>query len=144
MMVCSRVRVYGIGSTSALYPRAEVGRGEVALEEDEQHHSRQGQDDGAGQRHPEGVVLGRRRVIDVVRQRDRERLHGPLLGDQERPQELVPRTDEGQQGVTGHVVAGCQGSWLVRRLSASNMVMPCLAAVAVSYTHLTLPTNREV
>src|SRR5665647_3969856 len=28
--------------------------------------------------------------------------------------------------VTGHVVAGCQGSWLVRRLSASNMVMPCL------------------
>ena len=33
--------------------------------------------------------------------------------------------------VTGHVVAGYQGSWLVRRLSASNMVMPCLAAVAV-------------
>ena len=41
--------------------------------------------------------------------------------------DVRPRNDR----VTGHVVAGYQGSWLVRRLSASNMVMPCLAAVAV-------------
>src|SRR5450830_1522253 len=98
MMVCNRVSAYGIALTSALHPRAEVGRGEVALEEDEQHHSRQGQDDGAGQCHAERVVLGRRRVVGVVRERDRKRLHGLLLGDQERPQELVPRADEGQQG----------------------------------------------
>ena len=46
------------------------------------------------------------------------------------PPERSP-TGTGSLAVTGHVVAGYQGSWRVRRLSASNMVMPCLAAVAV-------------
>ena len=58
---------------------------------------RRGQHARAGQDRPERVRRAGRHGADVVRQRHRERLHGLLLGDQERPQELVPRTDERQQ-----------------------------------------------
>ena len=46
---------------------------------------------------PNGLAAAGRDVADVVGQRHRQRLHGLLLGDQERPEELVPRADEGQQ-----------------------------------------------
>ena len=63
-----------------------------------------------------------------------------LIQDASRPLDITERVDviihaasnaSPKFYVTGHVVAGYQGSWRVRRLSASNMVMPCLAAVAV-------------
>ena len=52
---------------------------------------------GAGQDRAERVRGPRRDGADVVGQRHRERLHRLLLGHEERPQELVPRADEGQQ-----------------------------------------------
>ena len=51
----------------------------------------------AGQDRAERVGRAGRDGGDVVGQRDREWLLGLLLGDQERPEELVPRSDEGQQ-----------------------------------------------
>src|SRR5665647_1729206 len=46
---------------------------------------------------PYGAILAGD-VADVVRERDRKWLQVGILGDQERPEELVPRPDEGDEG----------------------------------------------
>ena len=56
-----------------------------------------GQHAGTGENPAVRVGLAPGEVAHVVGQRHGERLHVLLLGDQERPQELVPRPDEGEQ-----------------------------------------------
>src|SRR5699024_5255065 len=75
---------------------AEVGR-----EEREPQNHGEGQRRGAGQDRYVGVRGGAGDVGDVVRQRDRQWLQARVLRDQERPQELVPGSDERDQGDRG-------------------------------------------
>jgi hypothetical protein len=68
----------------------------VPLEDHEECHGGDRKYAGTGQDGAERVCRGCRYVRDVVGQRHREWLLGLLLGDEKRPEELIPGADEGE------------------------------------------------
>src|SRR5450759_3890361 len=112
MITPRRVNVYGtvfwMDKRSTFHAGAELRGGEVLLECHEQRHRRSREDDCAGQDRAQGVGGAPGDVADVVREGHRQRLQLDILGDQEGPEELVPRPDEGQEG-GGHQGGADQG-----------------------------------